>query len=82
MEGPASDLEFLLGASSFSDLTDRLEYVNVVASNDADLANEVQNTKNVLSTKEQNLQTLETAQQAVVAKVREKQREIEDREEM
>ena len=58
MEGPASDLEFLLGASSFSDLTDRLEYVNVVASNDADLANEVQNTKNVLSAKEQNLETL------------------------
>ncbi|MGZ5301404.1 MAG: coiled-coil domain-containing protein, partial [Actinomycetota bacterium] len=27
MQGPASDLEFLLGASSFSDLTDRLEYV-------------------------------------------------------
>ncbi|MGZ8651681.1 MAG: coiled-coil domain-containing protein, partial [Actinomycetota bacterium] len=52
MQGPASDLEFLLGASSFSDLTDRLEYVNVVASNDADLATEVQNTKNVLSAKE------------------------------
>ena len=78
MEGPASDLEFLLGASSFSDLTDRLEYVNVVASNDADLANEVQNTKNVLSAKEQNLESLQAAQQAVVAKVREKQREIAD----
>jgi peptidoglycan LD-endopeptidase LytH len=76
MQGPASDLEFLLGASSFSDLTDRLEYVNVVASNDADLATQVQNTKNVLSTKEQNLATLESAQQAVVAKVREKQQEI------
>lgn len=76
MQGPASDLEFLLGASSFSDLTDRLEYVNVVATNDADLATAVQNTKNVLSAKEQNLQTLETAQQAVVAKVREKQQEI------
>ena len=78
MEGPASDLEFLLGASSFSDLTDRLEYVNVVASNDADLANEVQNTKNVLSAKEQNLESLQAAQQAVVVKVREKQREIQD----
>ena len=76
MQGPASDLEFLLGASSFSDLTDRLEYVNVVASNDADLATEVQNTKNVLSAKEQNLESLETAQQAVVVKVREKQQEI------
>ena len=78
MEGPASDLEFLLGASSFVDLTDRLEYVNVVASNDADLATEVQNTKNVLSAKEQNLASLESAQQAVVVKVREKQQEIAD----
>ena len=78
MEGPASDLEFLLGASSFSDLTDRLEYVNVVASNDADLANEVQNTKNVLSAKEQNLESLQAAQQAVVVKVREKQQEVAD----
>ena len=78
MEGPASDLEFLLGASSFSDLTDRLEYVNVVASNDADLANEVQNTKNVLSAKERNLETLQAAQQAVVAKVREKRQEVAD----
>jgi peptidoglycan hydrolase CwlO-like protein len=78
MQGPGSDLEFLLGASSFSDLTDRLEYVNVVASNDADLATDVQNTKNVLSTKEQNLESLESAQQAVVEKVREKRQEIAD----
>lgn len=78
MEGPASDLEFLLGASSFSDLTDRLEYVNVVASNDADLATQVQNTKNVLSAKEQNLESLQAAQQAVVASVRKKRQEVAD----
>ena len=78
MEGPGSDLEFLLGASSFSDLTDRLEYVHVVASNDADLATEVQNTKNVLSAKEQNLESLQRAQQAVVVKVQEKRKEIAD----
>ncbi len=78
MEGPASDLEFLLGASSFSDLTDRLEYVNVVASNDADLATQVQNTKNVLSAKEQNLESLQAAQRAVVASVRQKRQEVAD----
>jgi murein DD-endopeptidase MepM/ murein hydrolase activator NlpD len=76
MQGPASDLEFLLGASSFADLTDRMEYVDVVATNDADLATDVQNTKNVLSAKEEDLEVLETAQQAVVARVREKQQEI------
>jgi peptidoglycan hydrolase CwlO-like protein len=78
MQGPASDLEFLLGASSLSDLTDRLEFVNVVATSDADLASQVQNTKNVLSTKERNLQTLQDAQQAVVAKVRAKKQEAAD----
>jgi peptidoglycan hydrolase CwlO-like protein len=76
MEGPASDLQFLLGASSFTDLTDRLEYVSAVATSDADLAAEVQNIKNVLSVKERNLETLQTKQQAVVVKVREKQQEI------
>ena len=61
MQGPGSDLEFLLGASSFTDLTDRLEYVNVVATNDADLATEVQNTKNVLSEKAKDLEVLRAA---------------------
>jgi peptidoglycan LD-endopeptidase LytH len=75
MQGPASDLEFLLGASSLTDLTDRLEFVNVVSTSDADLANQVQNTKNVLSTKERNLQTLQDAQQVVVAKVAAKKQE-------
>jgi peptidoglycan hydrolase CwlO-like protein len=76
MQGPGSDLEFLLGASSFSDLTDRLEFVNVVATNDADLATDVQNTKNVLSAKEENLESLQDAQQAVVAKVGDKRQEV------
>ena len=78
MQGPASDLEFLLGASSLTDLTDRLEFVNVVATSDADLASQVQNTKNVLSTKERNLQTLQDAQQIVVAKVKAKKQEAAD----
>jgi peptidoglycan hydrolase CwlO-like protein len=78
MEGPGSDLEFLLGASSITDLTDRLEYVKVIATNDSDLATDVQNTKNVLAAKEENLETLQTAQQAVVIKVREKRQEVAD----
>ena len=78
MQGPGSDLEFLLGASSFTDLTDRLEYVNVVATNDADLATDVQNTKNVLSAKEKDLEVLRAAQRAVVIKVRDKRQEVAD----
>jgi peptidoglycan hydrolase CwlO-like protein len=78
MDGPGSDLQFLLGASSFTDLTDRLEYVSAVATSDADLAAEVQNTKNVLSVKERTLETLQARQRAVVVRVREKRQEIED----
>ena len=78
MQGPGSDLEFLLGASSFTDLTDRLEYVKVVATNDADLATEVQNTKNRLSEKAKDLEVLRAAQRAVVTKVRDKRQEVTD----
>ena len=78
MQGPASNFEFLLGATSMLDLSDRLEYMNVIATGDADLATQVQNTKNVLSTKERNLSTLQAAQRAVVVKVRAKQQEVRD----
>ena len=48
IQGPGSSWEFLLGATSLLDLSDRLEYVDAIATSDADLATEVQNTKNVL----------------------------------
>lgn len=78
IQGPGSSWEFLLGATSMLDLSDRLEYVDAIATSDTDLATEVQNTKNVLSAKEQNLEELRSAQRAVVAKVREKRQEVED----
>jgi murein DD-endopeptidase MepM/ murein hydrolase activator NlpD len=46
MDGPASNLGFVLGATSLSDLSDRMEFVNVVAQNDATLAQDVANTRN------------------------------------
>jgi murein DD-endopeptidase MepM/ murein hydrolase activator NlpD len=49
MQGPGSPIEFLLGATSLSDLSDRVEYVDAVSRADADLANEVQNLKNELA---------------------------------
>ncbi len=47
--GPGSSLEFLLGATSLADLSARMEYVNALNGEDADLANNVQNLKNDLS---------------------------------
>ena len=46
--GPGNELEFLLGASSFTDLSARVEFVNALSQVDVDLATEVQNLKNEL----------------------------------
>jgi murein DD-endopeptidase MepM/ murein hydrolase activator NlpD len=43
MQGPGSDLGFLLDASTFTELTDRLEFVDAVNASDAALAQEVAN---------------------------------------
>jgi murein DD-endopeptidase MepM/ murein hydrolase activator NlpD len=51
MAGPASNLEFVLGATSFADLSARMEYVDALTRSDADLANQYQNLKNELSAK-------------------------------
>jgi len=59
MQGPGSPIEFLLGASSFSDLNDRVEYVDAVSSADADLANQVQNLKNRLAAQARSQQRLQ-----------------------
>jgi peptidoglycan hydrolase CwlO-like protein len=59
MDGPGNALEFLLGASSLSDLSDRVEFVDAVSQTDADLANEVQNLRNDLSAQEADQQELQ-----------------------
>jgi murein DD-endopeptidase MepM/ murein hydrolase activator NlpD len=46
MDGGASNLGFILGATSIGDLSDRLEFVTAVAQNDAALAQEVANARN------------------------------------
>jgi peptidoglycan hydrolase CwlO-like protein len=51
MNGPASSLEFLLGAATFSDLSDRVEYVDALAQTDNDLATQVANLRNDLAAK-------------------------------
>jgi peptidoglycan hydrolase CwlO-like protein len=69
MSGPGSGLEFVLGASSLSDLSDRLEFVDVVARSDAGLAQHVANLEAALSYQESDLEHLEADQKAKVAEV-------------
>ena len=48
MDGPASSMGFILGATSMGDLSDRIEFVSVVAENDTGLAQDVANTRTQL----------------------------------
>ncbi|HSL11597.1 MAG TPA: peptidoglycan DD-metalloendopeptidase family protein [Actinomycetota bacterium] len=48
IEGPGSSFGFLLGATSITDLSDRIEFVDAVARSDAGLAQEAENLRNVL----------------------------------
>ena len=70
MQGPGGSVEFLLGASSFVDLTDRLEYSTAVVQADGDLANEVANLRNRLDAKLEQQERLGTRQTAAVAELR------------
>jgi murein DD-endopeptidase MepM/ murein hydrolase activator NlpD len=58
MSGPSTSLDFLLGATSMTDLSDRFEYVDAVARSDADLAQKAQSAKNVLLDQQGELQVL------------------------
>jgi murein DD-endopeptidase MepM/ murein hydrolase activator NlpD len=69
ISGPSSGLEFVLGATSLSDLSDRLEFVDVIAQSDAGLAQEVSNLEAALQIEESNLERLEADQQAKVTEV-------------
>jgi peptidoglycan hydrolase CwlO-like protein len=69
MSGPGSGLEFVLGATSLSDLSDRLEFVDVVAQSDAGLAQQVANLEAALEIQQRDLERLEQDQKAKVAEV-------------
>jgi len=62
MQGPGSPVEFLLGATSLANLSDRLEFVDAMAQSDSDLADRVQNLKNELSAQARNQQRLKARQ--------------------
>ncbi len=78
MAGPGSSLEFLLGATSLSDLSSRLEFINAITQHDGDLAVEVQNLQNQLAAQEARYQELKTTQQALLAELRAVQKQLHD----
>jgi peptidoglycan hydrolase CwlO-like protein len=48
MEGAGSQLQFILGATSLTDLSDRVTFLDAVQQSDSDLATEVENLRNEL----------------------------------
>lgn len=70
IQGPGSSVEFLLGASSLAELSDRIEYVDAVARSDADLANDVENLRAVLEADEARLAELEEQRSQQLAETR------------
>jgi peptidoglycan hydrolase CwlO-like protein len=73
MEGPGTALEFLLGASSLAELSDRVEFVDALTQTDADLANDVENLRNELAAQEASQQRLQAKAARALAQVEAKQ---------
>ena len=77
MQGPASSIDFLLGAENVSDLTDRLAYVDALARSDADLAARVANLKNRLSVIEAQLEEQRSKERRELEKARAQEHQVQ-----
>jgi len=76
MLGPGSPVEFLLGATSLADLSDRLEFVDALTQSDSDLADQVQNLKNELSAKARNQQRLRSRQAGILNQLQDEKAQL------
>jgi murein DD-endopeptidase MepM/ murein hydrolase activator NlpD len=65
--GAGSDLEFILGATSLTDLSDRVTFLDAVQQSDADLATEVENLRNELDATIASQERLQSKMAVVVA---------------
>jgi murein DD-endopeptidase MepM/ murein hydrolase activator NlpD len=77
MLGPASSLDFLLGAETVADLTDQIAYVDALAQSDAELAVRVANLKNRLTAIEARLAVAQAREARQLEKARERQADVE-----
>jgi peptidoglycan hydrolase CwlO-like protein len=77
MNGPASNLDFILGATSLGDLSDRIEFVGAVAQSDSDLAQEVASTRNELRGEQTHLQQVQAQQADILSSAQAVQQKID-----
>ena len=78
MEGPGSTVGVLLGSESFTELTDRIEFVGAVATNDATIANRATNLRNELEVEEESLRSLEARSRDLLAQMSRDQEALEE----
>jgi murein DD-endopeptidase MepM/ murein hydrolase activator NlpD len=76
MQGPASGIDFVLGAETVAELTDRLAYADALAQADAELAVDVANLKNELTVLQTMLEDDRERQARVVARSREEEEDL------
>jgi peptidoglycan hydrolase CwlO-like protein len=79
MGGAASFVEIVLGATSYTDFTDRLAYANSMSRADATLSQEVQRTATELERKQQALATLQANQGAALLELQSERRLLAQR---
>ena len=77
IEGPGSGLEFILGATSLTDLSDRVTFLDAVQQSDADLATQVESLANQLEAEAARTEKLEVKQAALVDDLRAKRAELQ-----
>ena len=77
--GPASNLEFLLGATSLADLTDRMEIVGHAADSDQQLIDQILQQQAILQTKTKDLQKLQAQLGARLKDLQTQKKELNDK---
>jgi cell wall-associated NlpC family hydrolase len=75
-QGVGSELELLLGSTSFGEFSDRLEYIGHLAQADADTATEAANARQQARWAAEQASQAQREQQSVMASLREKQFEL------
>lgn len=78
MQGAAGSMDLLLGSASFDEFSDRLEYVNAVSQQTADLATGVEKLRTELEWQQDEQIRLRDRQRTLVARLQEKQGDLFD----
>lgn len=76
MQGPAGTLDLLLGSQSFTEFSDRLEYVNAVTQQTAELATHVEKLRGELELEQDKQIELRKRQRALLADLKDRQERL------